>query len=597
MATMMERVSTDSDPFLRSRAPSHDGWPHTMIPESTSVDDPSVNVSSRYPSLARSSPRILSVLIPLLACLAHALFLYGQTAPMWRLRLSQHVDAWANATTTQTKWAFDSIGIPHQNAFYVQQDMDVETFTYGYAVRQLWRAKGIPGTKLLPRMAAILLTLFSGVWPHLKLFLLNITWLMPSTHPAFRTRTLRWLSALGKWSLADVLAVCVMVGVLNLDWQVQPAEIQDGLLRELPTVLTLLQGAYKPVQLCSLLLHYKCDRHTPIDRKVKCGACQSLVSEAFTHPSWAQSTGKEIVKGVATSGGGMVKLRVVGMRGIYAFCDAVVLSIFLSLLVDIMDNRARRARTKEEQAPVVDSMQPQDDTTVTLDHESPTAERQYPLHLCRRILLLIAALVTTVIVYFAIITPCMERKVDGAIPILLQQILGVDWKRTYSLRGLVITTGAAGAWDILLMRTFNLFVVFGPVTRSLLCILGLIVPSRLRRIVLWIVDLVGAFCAWEVFTIAMFMVDMLMPSITDTIYNNPSCAQVTEDGSCLHVEFNVLRSFFLLVLGGALLLAVSGITVRSKVIKEVTPHHDDYIRLNHDEEMESGTASINNTNT
>lgn len=293
----------------------------------------------------------------------------------------------------------------------------------------------------------------------------------------------------------------------------------------------------------------------------------------------------------------MVKLRVVGMRGIYAFCDAVVLSIFLSLLVDIMDNRARRARTKEEQAPVVDSMQPQDDTTVTLDNESPTAERQYPLHLCRRILLLIAALVTTIIVYFAIITPCMERKVDGAIPILLQQILGVDWKRTYSLRGLVITTGAAGAWDILLMRTFNLFVVFGPVTRSLLCILGLIVPSRLRRIVLWIVDLVGAFCAWEVFTIAMFMVDMLMPSITDTIYNNPSCAQVTEDGSCLHVEFNVLRSFFLLVLGGALLLAVSGITVRSKVIKEVTPHHDDYIRLNHDEEMESGTASINNTNT
>ena len=597
MATMAERVSTDSEPFSRSRAPSHDCGTSTMIPVSTSVDDSFDNVPSQYPSLARSSPRILSVLIPLLACLAHALFLYGQTAPMWRLRLSQHVDVWANATTTQTKWAFDTIGIPHQNAFYVQQDTDVETFTYGYAVRQLWRAKGIPGTKVLPRMAAILLTLFSGVWPHLKLILLNITWLLPSTRPALRTRTLRWLSALGKWSLADVLAVCVMVGVLNLDWQVQPAEIQGGLLRELPTVLTLLQGAYKPVQLCSLLLHYKCDRHTPIDRKVKCGACQSLVSEAFTHPTWAQSTGKEIVKGVATSGGGMVKLRVVGMRGIYSFCYAVVLSIFLSLLVDVMDHRAKRVREKEDQALVIGSMQPQDDTTVTLDHEVPTVETQHRFYLCRRFLLLVATITTTIIVYFAIITPCMERKVDGAIPILLQQILGVDWKRTYSLRGLVITTGAAGAWDILLMRTFNLFVVFGPVARSLLCILGLIVPSRVRRIVLWAVDLLGAFCAWEVFIIAMFMVDMLMPSITDTIYNNPSCAQVAEDGSCLHVEFNVLLSFFLLVVGGALLLVVSGTAICLNTVKVVSPYHGDYIRLNYDEEMESGSTLMINTNT
>ena len=533
----------------------------------------------RAKSLARSSstPRFLSTLIPILTIVAHGLFFYGQTAPMWRLRLSSNVDAWANATTTETFTAFDILGIPHRNPFYYQQDFDVETFTYGYAVRQLWRARGMAG-KVLPRIAAVLLTLFSGVWPHVKLLLLNMTWLAPSSNPAVRTRALRWLSALGKWSLADVLAVCVMVGVLNLDWQVDPGDMQRGLMTELPMVITLVKGVYKPVELCSLLLKYKCDYHTRIDRKVKCGACQSLVLEAFTHPSWAQSTGKEIVKGVVTSGGGVVKLRVVGMRGIYAFCEAVVLSILLSLLVDIYDHKARQTRQKEEEqmllresllVPTDDDDEAQILRSVDLDSGNANIHPvRPPIHPPQRaswhsMYLLVGAILTAALVFAAVITPCMERRVDGAIPMLLQEILGVAWQRTYSLRGLVITTGAAGAWDLLLMRTFNLFVVFGPIFRSLLCVFGLAVPlpRKIRRLVLMTVEFVGAFCAWEVFVIAMFMVDMLMPSITDTIYNNPNCAQVSENGSCLKVEFNILTNFLLSMLGGTLLLVVSSLAV------------------------------------
>ena len=120
--------------------------------------------------------------------------------------------------------------------------------------------------------------------------------------------------------------------------------------------------------------------------------------------------------------------------------------------------------------------------------------------------------------------------------------------------------GAAGAWDLLLMRTFNLFVVFGPICRALLCVFSLAVPMsrRIRRVVLAAIDFVGAFCAWEVFIVAMFMVGMLMSSITDTIFNQPACAQLSEDGSCFRVEFNILISFLLLVLGGALLVLLSG---------------------------------------
>jgi hypothetical protein len=45
-----------------------------------------------------------------------------------------------------------------------------------------------------------------------------------------------------------------------------------------------------------------------------------------------------ILNGVDTNGGGIANLRVVGMRGIYAFCGAVVVSILLNLIVDIFDH-------------------------------------------------------------------------------------------------------------------------------------------------------------------------------------------------------------------------------------------------------------------
>ena len=62
----------------------------------------------------------------------------------------------------------------------------------------------------------------------------------------------------------------------------------------------------------------------------------------------------------------------------------------------------------------------------------------------------------------------MERLVYGAGPKLLHEILGVDWERGYSFQSLMWTTGAAGGWDYMLMGTFGLFCVVGPVVRAAL---------------------------------------------------------------------------------------------------------------------------------
>ena len=89
-----------------------------------------------------------------------------------------------------------------------------------------------------------------------------------------------------------------------------------------------------------------------------------------------------------------------------------------------------------------------------------------------------------------------------------------------------------------------------------------------RHLSTWI-DFIGAFCAWEVFTVAVLMVDLLMPSITSTILIDPRCAQivssnttnidtVTKNSNCFEVEFDIMENtFWMVITGGVILLLVS----------------------------------------
>jgi hypothetical protein len=128
---------------------------------------------------------------------------------------------------------------------------------------------------------------------------------------------------------------------------------------------------------------------------------------------------------------------------------------------------------------------------------------------------------------------------------------------------LVQTTGAAGGFDYLLMATFGLFVVVGPVIRAFLCVVAALTNTTSSRAknngrgkwLLSTIEFVGAFCAWEVFAAAVFMVNLLMPAITTTIIMKPECSELDpESGSCLQVEFQLQDSFALLLIGGGTLL-------------------------------------------
>jgi len=187
------------------------------------------------------------------------------------------------------------------------------------------------------------------------------------------------------------------------------------------------------------------------------------------------------------------------------------------------------------------------------------------------IFFLIATAATAVVVYLAATMFTMERLVYGAGPKLLHEILGVDWQRPYSFQTLMWTTGAAGGWDFMLMGTFGLFCVVGPVIRAVLLFFTVLLDQCCVSVtnLAVIVNFLGSFCAWEVFAIATIMVQMLMPSITDTIVRNPACGSISDDGSCLKIEFNLVPvAFSMVLIGLTSMVGLSWITTNRAMIDD-----------------------------
>jgi hypothetical protein len=535
-------------------------------------------------------------LIPLGIVLTHGLFFYGQTRDMWSLISHYQADIQYEATTMVTRVTLDALHLPHAHEYVLPAtDHVLRTYTYVYAMKELWNAQHMPGL-FLPRLAAAGLGLFSGLWPHLKLILLHISWFTSFSNFQRRQRTLASLSILGKWSLVDVLVVCVMVGVLHLSWDFTAAHVLGRIETHLPQVVALVHSLYSAEQLCTMALKYSCQNPKNVEHIVECRACRSTINAWFDHPDSA----RDVLAGLDTTGGGSAQLSVVGLPGIYAFCGAVMLSILLSFLVDWYDLQYRSAtpRAAAEVASPPNATRAVEEGSTTVDEDdalleqllqasargaSPRdvrsrADREFDrairMENQRRPNCLWQGLsyVTVVLVVLATVVITMERRVFGALPKLLEETLDVVWTKQYNFIWLAYTTALAGQWDLMLMGTFVWFIIAGPIVRAILCVFAnrlneqptmsqetiVALYRRKRRLSIWI-DFIGAFCAWEVFAVAVIMVDLLMPSITSTILMDPRCTQLIPDEStCFQVEFDIVKmTFWMVMAGGCLLLLVS----------------------------------------
>jgi hypothetical protein len=533
-------------------------------------------------AFASTTPATMSFVIPFLCLLNHWIFYVGQTEFMWKLNAQADVDVWYNATGLEAKTAFYSLGLDRETHVLYHKNETVQQFTYSFAIQELWKADGIPGSKFIPRLAAVLLIVFSGIWPHLKLLLLSLTWLL-SNNSKRRHRILHWLSTLGKWSLADVLVVCVMVGVLNLNWVVDPTAIKNGFVYQVPLLIDILQHMYSVDDICTYMLHANCSAPPSTWTHAKCTSCRNFVNMEFSHPKTTRTSFAGIAKGVQESGTGYAQLRVEGMNGMYYFCVAVVLSIVLSFVVDVFDAKAQRrdriaaaeenfyrySRLSEgshdemdvEQSNANDTRRRSealqlvaDDSMYELLRPSGSLSTDSP---CVRYGLVLFSTATSLLVLLGAFVYTLERRVIGAIPQVMHDVFGIDWDRQFSFATLARVTGAAGGWDWLLLATFALFVVIGPILRAVMCVCALVLPEDRTGIRLYLhtaIDFIGAFCAWEVVALACFLVSLIMPLATSTIIMKPECVKVDSSGSCFEVSFDLESHFWVIIAGGTMLV-------------------------------------------
>jgi len=667
-----------------------------------------------------STPLLLKLLLPPLLIFNHVLFYHAQTAPMWNLSYKTDVTITATASSLKAKAAADALKFPHSYEFIHKEEKLVETFTYMDAIRKLWLGEGLGDAQTISKVAAALLVIASGIWPHLKLLLVHFCWFFPFVHGLWlgntttnnngdddcvdnadnddadngrkcctrnkggrpekkkcglccsnghahrttnvRSGVLRTLSTLGKWSLADVLVVCILIAVLHLDWKVDPDEIRAGIENELPTILDYVQGKYPDdIDDCSQLMGYECGHGSLVIHYPACFACKTLIKNAFHHPEWTMGEGKSIMEGVDLEGGGYAQLRVAGMEGTYYFCGAVIMSILLSLVVDMLDERNRgwvEEELLERKTELEYIMQPAEEgegngdddgglrrNGLEMIEEEARAEVRPPLneafssddpssqnqtgnnqhqqdssyrrlsglgatsysrlsgssamsipspttncHLLKQALLILLSISSLPLVCYAVTLQTMQRLVYGGGPVLLHKVLGMIWEKDYSLISLVKTTGDAGGMDTFLMVTFGLFAVVGPIIRSICIILHVLLglpvavladcieqPRKrttvrtilyrstvaIRSTLLPVIDALGAFCCWEVLIVALLMIQLEMPSITDTIYQDDRCEQADpEHGrTCIEVQFNATDNILVVGIAWVVLMVASGLAM------------------------------------
>jgi len=88
------------------------------------------------------------------------------------------------------------------------------------------------------RLSAVFLLIFSGFWPHIKLFILHLYYYLKMSSLS-RSSAFYYLSSFGKLSLADVCVICFLIAILNVTYYMdagtvfqESKEVLQGMLDE-----------------------------------------------------------------------------------------------------------------------------------------------------------------------------------------------------------------------------------------------------------------------------------------------------------------------------------------------------------------------------
>lgn len=104
------------------------------------------------------------------------------------------------------------VQFPEDNADILLPEVIV--FSLGNTVANMWRA----GVYTL----SVLILLFSGVWPYVKLVTMWVSWSVPILDSRTRGRTLKLLDDFGKWSLLDAFVMMLFMVLFHFEITTSP---------------------------------------------------------------------------------------------------------------------------------------------------------------------------------------------------------------------------------------------------------------------------------------------------------------------------------------------------------------------------------------
>jgi len=188
-----------------------------------------------------------------------------------------------------------------------------------------------------------------------------------------------------------------------------------------------------------------------------------------------------------------------------------------------------------------------------------------------------------VLVVAAVFLPTLRRKVPGSITDLIVDDLDLNFERTYSVFSLAQLAGAAGGPDYILMSVFALFVVVGPIARSLLVVTLVLAPltSKQQERLAFLVNSIGVFSALDVLLLAFFLVGLEMPKITAGIVSpsQPVCMvlhQLGESAYCISIEFLYEWPQFFIVIAAYFIVIACSVRVVRVAFFAFNPFGDEY---------------------
>lgn len=573
-------------------------------------DEPSVEPSIDELPLASEHHWGVSVVVSAVAILAHVLFMVGQSQIVWNTAAMSHFkDLHVNGTVPvlQTDIDFRITDFAPATAF-------LQNHSYFDLVNLLWTLEdgqvnydGTPKTKemILVRFGAVLLVLFSGVWPHLKLILLQLFWYNPISAKQ-RSTAFFWLDLFGKWSIFDVLIVSLLVATFELSLTTQLGDLihhfEDGLpyivdtymknesdwkvgLCTFTTVLDNQTIAPQVHKVCENLIDFffcpmdlDFDFKCPNGTEAKCGdECKKLIGLLEN----GDPDGFPPYGPLNFEGSVYLSFRALSQIGIYCFAAAVFLSLISSFALNIVDANWRRSHEKQNQRrkELANVGTDQDDEPKTEAQTSVAflladrAERRVCPNWWKTLLSIIVPVGAVVFFIVGVSQPVAWRDVKGVYPSVLDPLLYNDTdgdiknplNKWYSIWDVMLLIAKGGGANIFLTIVFLVFTIVGPGLLVLSMLITALVPMtpNMQYWALLVTQLLTSFAAWEVLGASFLIMTLEYPSLSDWACGPSGVGQtpvrdIANDlhfggvpGACVNIQFIETAMWALLPLGFA----------------------------------------------